>query len=228
MGGSFAGVSFDAYYSKVKSAITATSLTSAQVAQLPALGYSASDSLAATISDNTSYALMALYKFDPLKFFGGYEHIKYANPKTPLGAGFNDIGGYVLAFVNNTAYQNSKVRACLLDRRSLYRHSQPRPDRRLLRRSSGFLRHRNAGGLLDIRAHRLQRKPRQPFPLTPTTDSMRTSTLTSARCTAGFMTVWPAATLTRPTSTRPSACATNFDCATNANEECAMLRWRWE
>ncbi len=52
---------------------------------------------------------MALYKFDPLKFFAGYMHIKYANPANPLSAGFNDIGGYVLAFVNNDAYSNSKT-----------------------------------------------------------------------------------------------------------------------
>jgi len=109
IGGEYAGASVDAYYSKVNSAITVTSLTAAQVAQLPALGYSASNSLAATISDNTAYALMALYRFDPLKFFAGYEHIKYANPTTPLGAGFNDIGGYVLAFVTNNAYKDSKT-----------------------------------------------------------------------------------------------------------------------
>jgi predicted porin len=109
IGGKFAGVSVDGYYSKVNSAITATSLSAAQVAQLPALGYSVSNSLAATISDNTAYALMALYKFDPIKFFAGYEHIKYANPTTPLSPGFTDIGGYVLAFVSNNAYQNSKT-----------------------------------------------------------------------------------------------------------------------
>jgi len=68
-GGEYAGASIDAYYSKENSAITATSLTAAQVTQLPALGYSISNSLAATISDNTAYALMALYKFDPLRFF---------------------------------------------------------------------------------------------------------------------------------------------------------------
>jgi len=73
------------------------------------LGYSVSNSLAATISDNTTYALMALYKMDPFKFFAGYDHIKYANPTTPLGAGFNDIGDYVLAFVTNNAYNNSKT-----------------------------------------------------------------------------------------------------------------------
>jgi len=109
VGANFAGASVDTYYSKVNSAITATSLTAAQVGKLPALGYSVSNSLAATISDNTTYALMALYNFDPLKFFAGYMHIKYANPNTPLSAGFNDIGNYVLAFVTNNAYNNTKT-----------------------------------------------------------------------------------------------------------------------
>ena len=109
IGAEYAGASVDAYYSKVNSAITATSLTAAQVAKLPALGYSASNALAATISDNTTYALMALYKIAPFKVFAGYEHIKYADPSTPLSAGFNDIGGYVIAFVTNNAYSNAKT-----------------------------------------------------------------------------------------------------------------------
>jgi predicted porin len=109
VGGQYAGLSVDAYYSKINSAITASSLTAAQVAELPALGYTASNSLAATISDNTTYSLMALYNFDPLKFFAGYMHIKYANPADPLSAGFNDIGNYVLAFVTNNAYENAKT-----------------------------------------------------------------------------------------------------------------------
>ena len=109
VGGQYAGLSVDAYYSKVNSAITASSLSSAQVAELPALGYSSSNALAATISDNTTYSLMALYDFDPLKFFAGYMHIKYANPENPLSAGFSDIGGYVLAFVTNNAYNNPKT-----------------------------------------------------------------------------------------------------------------------
>jgi predicted porin len=104
-----AAASLDAYYSKVNSAITATSLTAAQVAKLPPLGYSEANSLAATISDNTAYALMGLYKFQQLKFFAGYEYIKYQNPETPLQAGFINIGGYTLAFVNKTAYDNSKM-----------------------------------------------------------------------------------------------------------------------
>jgi predicted porin len=109
IGGEYAGLSVDAYYSKLNGAITAASLTAAQVAKLPSLGYAASNSLAATVSDNTTYSLMALYNFDPLKFFAGYMHIKYANPADPLSAGFSDIGGYVLAFVTNNAYDNSKT-----------------------------------------------------------------------------------------------------------------------
>jgi predicted porin len=109
IGAESARASVDAYYSKVNSAITATALNAAQVAQLPALGYSVSNSLAATISDNTAYALMGLYRFDRLKVSAGYEYIKYENPKTPLSAGFINIGGYVLAFVNNSAYDNPKI-----------------------------------------------------------------------------------------------------------------------
>lgn len=107
IGGEYAGASVDAYYSKVYSSITASSLSATQVATLPPT-YTVANSLVGTISDNTAYALMGRYKLDPLKFFAGYEHIKYANPATPLAAGFTDIGGYVLAIVNNTAYDNPK------------------------------------------------------------------------------------------------------------------------
>jgi predicted porin len=109
IGGNIGGASLDAYYSKVNSAITASSLSAAQVAMLPGLGYSVTNSLAATISDNTAYSLMAAYKFEPFKFFAGYEYIQYTNPARPLNAGFTDIGGYVLAFVNGTAYAEEKI-----------------------------------------------------------------------------------------------------------------------
>lgn len=109
IGGEFRGASFDAYYSKVKDAISASSLTAAQVSELPGLGYSPTNSLSATISDTMTFAVMGLYRLDPLKLFAGYEHIRYSNPSTPLQAGFSDIGGYVLAFVSNTAYGNDKV-----------------------------------------------------------------------------------------------------------------------
>jgi len=107
-GGSFGGAALDAYYSKVRSSITASSLSATQVAALPPQ-YSVYNSLVGTVSDNTAYALMGSYQLSSLKLFGGYEYIKYVNPNTPLSPGFIDIGGYVLAVVNDTAYKNPKL-----------------------------------------------------------------------------------------------------------------------
>jgi predicted porin len=109
IGAEYAGASVDAFYSKFNSAISNAPLTAAQVAELPTLGYGVSNSLSGTISDNTTYAVMALYAFNPFKFFLSYEHIKFANPARPLAAGFSDIGGYTEAFVNNDAYANAKT-----------------------------------------------------------------------------------------------------------------------
>lgn len=107
LGGSFAGAALDAFYSRVYGAITASSLTAAQAASLPP-GFPPSSSLAATVSDNTAYALMGSYKVSSVELFVGYQHIRYVDPNTPLSPGFEDIGGYVLAFVNNTAFRNPK------------------------------------------------------------------------------------------------------------------------
>jgi predicted porin len=109
IGAEMAGASLDAYYVKVKDAISANSLSGAQVALLPGLGFSISNSLSATVSDNTSFSLMGMYGIGPAKLFAGYEHIQYANPSTPLSAGFDDIGGYKLAFVNNAAFPSDKI-----------------------------------------------------------------------------------------------------------------------
>ena len=80
-------------------------------AALLGMGYSVSNSSAGNHlrTRYRRYALMGLYRIDPFKFFAGYEHIKYANPNTPLSAGFGDIGNYVLAFVNNKAYNTEKT-----------------------------------------------------------------------------------------------------------------------
>jgi predicted porin len=108
LGGDYAGFSADAYYVKVRSAIALAALSAPQVAELPTLGFSPSNSLAGTISDNTTYGLLAMYSFAPLKFYVGYENIKFANPETPLAAGFN-VAAYTLAFVNNAAYPHEKI-----------------------------------------------------------------------------------------------------------------------
>jgi predicted porin len=39
---------------------------------------------------------------------GGYEHIAFRNPSTATPAGSLTIGGYVLAFVNNSAFPKEK------------------------------------------------------------------------------------------------------------------------
>jgi predicted porin len=41
--------------------------------------------------------------------FAGYEHVNFANPSNPYDVGQTIIGGYVLAYVNNTAYDINKV-----------------------------------------------------------------------------------------------------------------------
>jgi predicted porin len=109
VGGNIGGLSLDAAYSRIDDAISATPLTAKQVGELPALGYSVSNTLAATISDNTAYALMASYTMGAFKLYGGYERIEYANPSTHVDAGELDIGGYTLGFVNNDAYSNERV-----------------------------------------------------------------------------------------------------------------------
>jgi predicted porin len=124
IGGEFAGGSIDAYYAKKKDAIATAPLSAAQVSELPklcttsvtppvnpsgALCFSSSNSLAATLSDNTTYGLMGSYSAGMVKLSAGYEHIAFANPDTPLPQGSLTLGGYVLAFVNNTAFDNQKT-----------------------------------------------------------------------------------------------------------------------
>lgn len=125
IGGEFAGLSVDAYYAKIKDAVSVSALSASQVSDLAGLcpdplpagsncvAASPATALAGSISDNTSYALMGLYNFGVVKFYAGYEHIQYANPDTPLDAGF-DIAAYTIAFVNvqsgpKSTYVNDKT-----------------------------------------------------------------------------------------------------------------------
>ena len=124
LGGEFAGGSIDGYYAKKKDAIATAPLSATQVGDLATICatsvtppvnpsgaqcYSTSNSLAATISDNTTYGVMAAYTAGTVRLSGGYEHIAFNNPDTPLERGSLTIGGYVLAFTNNTAFNNQKI-----------------------------------------------------------------------------------------------------------------------
>ena len=106
LGAQYAGASLDVFYTKVKDAIAAGTLSTADLAALPALNLSPTNSIAGTISDNASYGVMASYAVVPvpLTVYGGFQHITYMNPSIKLAPGFDDIGGYVLGAVNNTAY----------------------------------------------------------------------------------------------------------------------------
>ncbi len=103
------GGSLDAYYAKKKGAVAASPLTAAQMAGLAATGYSSTNSVAATISDNTTYSVMGTYSFGAPKIFAGYEHIKFENPENVVDPGTSTVGGYILAYTNNTAYTSPKT-----------------------------------------------------------------------------------------------------------------------
>src|SRR6202167_4684545 len=85
VGGEYAGLSIDAYYLNVKDAVSASALSAGQVADLytvgnTAFGYPVGNSLSGTISDNTTYSVLAMYDFGAPKIYAGYEHIQYADP----------------------------------------------------------------------------------------------------------------------------------------------------
>jgi predicted porin len=107
LGAEYAGASLDVFYSRVKDAVSVSALTSAQVTGLPVLGYALDNSLSGTVSDNDSFGIMGSYAFGPATFYGAYQHITYMNPSIALAPGFDDIGGYTLAYVNNTAYADA-------------------------------------------------------------------------------------------------------------------------
>jgi predicted porin len=106
LGAEYAGASLDVFYTKIRDAVSAGTLSAAQLGDLPALNLSSQNSVAGTISDNASYGVMASYAVVPVPVtaYGGFQHIAYMNPSIPLAPGFDDIGGYVLGAVNNTAY----------------------------------------------------------------------------------------------------------------------------
>jgi predicted porin len=103
VGGDYGRFSADALYSHKNGAISAASLSAAQVAKLPV------NSLAATVSDNTSYTLVGKYAADRAKLFAGYERIEFANPSFPLPAGTPDVGGYILSVLTQNAYTVKRV-----------------------------------------------------------------------------------------------------------------------
>jgi predicted porin len=109
LGLAYSGASIDAFYTKIRDAVAAGTLSTKQLAALPALNLSSQNSVAGTISDNNSYGIMVSYAVAPVPvtLYGGFQHITYMNPSIPLAPGFDDIGGYKLGAVTNTAYADA-------------------------------------------------------------------------------------------------------------------------
>ena len=105
LGAEYAGASVDGFYTKIKDAVSVGTL-SADAADGTCRRWATRSTIrsSGTISDNASYGVMASYAFGPATVFGGFQHITYMNPSIKLAPGFDDIGGYTLAAVNNTAY----------------------------------------------------------------------------------------------------------------------------
>ncbi len=95
--------SADAAYSKRYDGIFAGTLTAAQMTTLPA------NSLAGTISDNEAYTVMGKYLAGHSTIYGGYGHIRYANPHVLLAAPITEIGGYKLSVLTQNAYNVNKI-----------------------------------------------------------------------------------------------------------------------
>jgi len=110
VGFDYMGVSFDALGSKVNDAVSAAPLSAAQVVAVAATPVPTGlGAVAATVSDNTAFMLVAKYTIGPLKLYGGYEHINFANPNNPLNPGAFLEGGYTIFAPNNTNFTTDRI-----------------------------------------------------------------------------------------------------------------------
>jgi predicted porin len=98
IGVDYGGLSVDAIYTVKHDATGAAPLSAAQVATAPLA------SLSITVSDDTSYSLLAKYSVDRLTLYGGFEYIIFANPSNPLAVGDQLQGGYLIGAVNDTNF----------------------------------------------------------------------------------------------------------------------------
>jgi predicted porin len=60
------------------------------------------------VTDNRAIMFAAKYTWDRFKLFAGYEYIRQANPKNPLGIGASDQGGYIMSGVEDDNLDSPK------------------------------------------------------------------------------------------------------------------------
>jgi predicted porin len=110
IGFDYLGFSMDFVGGKIYDAVSAAPLSAAQVTAANTAGLAmGTGQVAATISDNTAFQVAAKYTIGPLKLFAGYEHIDFANPTNPLGAGAPIEGGYIITVPNNTNFTTDRI-----------------------------------------------------------------------------------------------------------------------
>jgi predicted porin len=61
------------------------------------------------VTDNNAMMFAAKYKWDPFKFFAGYEYIWQNNPANPLGVGAADQAGYIMSGVEDDNLDSEKL-----------------------------------------------------------------------------------------------------------------------
>jgi predicted porin len=61
------------------------------------------------VTDNNAIMFAAKYRWDPFKFFAGYEYIWQNNPAQPLGVGASDQGGYFMSGVEDNNLDSEKL-----------------------------------------------------------------------------------------------------------------------
>jgi len=66
------------------------------------------NTMGATVSDDTSWMLLAKYTYHQLRLYAGYENITFVNPGTPLTTGLDNIAGIpvLLANISQKTYVN--------------------------------------------------------------------------------------------------------------------------
>jgi predicted porin len=104
-GAQFGNLSLDSVFSKIHGAVAASSLTTAQFddpSEFP------TNSLTATISDNTAAYAMAKYVENKWTYYAGYSHIGYSNPSGAFTTPFSD-DGTPISSANITAFPKQKV-----------------------------------------------------------------------------------------------------------------------
>jgi predicted porin len=126
-GGTYANFDIDAVLGYFHQAVTSSApLSAAQLGgistftsnastnlgniQTNTFGNANANTMSATASDNTGFAIGAKYTWDQFKFYAGWSHVIYHNPANNVGVNAqNDQGGYVLSSVNNYAFPHAKL-----------------------------------------------------------------------------------------------------------------------